>query len=567
MAGNFAFLVSAAKFMLHFAVESEFLFNPEITSRLVFAMDSQTSLSSANISPVRSSDFLEIVLGSGNDTIFTPTEHSERTLYRGGLGIDRINLVFTSEQLQAIIDGGQLAALKSYLSNPTNQRLELVSLLNFAAEGFEIAALYIQDTSNPELGDRLVPISTDALLNAEAIVIGQPVEVAGAIVSPERPVEDQPIDDQPIDDQPVIDHQPADEPIDDSIIPAIATFAQPIALSSAPGSSDSTTEKPRLVGAPNVNTLFIGTDRAYVIEANSGNDYIYSSNSDDLIYLGTIGSVDNNRVWAGAGNDTIVLSSGADTIYGEDGDDLFLFNVPDYADGGALDGDTIYGGAGTDTIRNDTPGADIFLWQINNFYQFPTSTWIYGVEVFDGNGGTVIGRDTITNYLDFSVFESVINVPLIRLGDSHDLVNASTFATGVEIHGLGGNDYLIGGAGDDTLVGGSGDNLLTGGPGRDTFHLSAPGQGINQITDFTPGVDRLRIAASDFGNFQGAGPLQATRFAIGVAARTPLHRIIYNPLNGDLLYDANGAGDGVDPVQIAILPRNLSLSRTDILVM
>ncbi|WP_448599583.1 calcium-binding protein [Thermoleptolyngbya sp.] len=495
------------------------------------------------------------------------------------MGIDRINLVFTSEQLQSIINSGQLPALKSYLSNPTNQRLELMSLLNFAAEGFEIAALYVQDTSNPELGDRLVLISTDALLNAEAIVIGRPVEAPGAIAPIEQPIEDQPTDDGLTDDGPTDDEPPegrladdgqTDALMDNSVIPAIATFAQPTVLSPVRGIAtappDNTAQTPRLVGDPNVSTLFIGMDRAYVIEANSGNDYIYTGDSNDLIYLGTIGSVDNNQVWAGAGNDTIVLGSGADTIYGEDSDDLFLFNVPGYADGGALDGDTLYGGAGHDTIRNDTPGADIFLWQINNFYEFPTSTWIYDVEVFDGNGGAVIGRDTLTNSLDFSVFESVVNVPSIRLGNSQDWVNASTFTTSVEIHGLGSNDSLIGGAGDDTLVGGPGDDALTGGPGRDIFHLNAPRQGTDQIMDFTLGVDRLRIAASDFDNFQSAGPLQATRFAIGIAARTPLHRIIYNPLNGDLLYDANGAGDGIDAVQIALLPSNLSLSHTDILV-
>ncbi|QKD81182.1 calcium-binding protein [Thermoleptolyngbya sichuanensis A183] len=563
-------------------------------------MDSQTPFSSANFSPVRSSDFLEIVLGSGNDTIFTPTEHSERTLYRGGLGIDQINLVFTSEQFQSILDSGQLPALKTYLSNPINRRLELVSLLNFAAEGFEIAALYIQDASNPESGDRLVPISLDALLNTEAIVIGQPIESPVAIALADEPT-DAPIADTPAEDSPT----PAIASTDDpppfqlaTLAESNETFGNLSTLAVSKGlPEDEIAAKPTLVGVPNVSTLFIGMDRAYVIEASNGSDYIYAGDSDDLIYTGLIATevpspvpsttdpaplsvltlattnpaaavpADIDRVWAGGGNDTIILSSGADTIYGEDSDDLFLFNVPGYADGCALDGDTIYGGAGSDTIRNDTPGADIFLWQINNFYQFPTSTWILGVEVFDGNEGTIVGRDTLTNYLDFSGFESVINVPLIRLGENYDLVNASTFTTAVEIHGLGGNDVLIGGAGDDTLVGGPGDDVLTGGPGRDTFHLNAPGQGVDQINDFTPGVDRLRIAASDFENFQSAGPLQATRFAVGVAARTPHHRIIYNPLNGDLLYDANGSGDGVGAVQIAILPRNLSLSHSDILVM
>jgi serralysin len=549
-------------------------------------MDSQTQFSSTSISPASSSDFLEIVLGIGSDTIFTPTEHSERTLYRGGAGIDQINLVLTSEQVQSIIDSGQLPALKRYISNPTGQRLELISLLNFAAEGFETATLYVHESSNPELGDRLVPISTDALLKTDAILVGQPVQDPVAIA--------------PADDPALLPATTPDEPTDGLATLSIATIPADVPAPVATDApADPPVQKPTLVGAPNVSTLFIGMDQAYVIEANNGSDYIYAGDSDDLIYTGlivpinppettdssstapsetapipattdpipaAIAPADIDQVWAGAGNDTIVLSSGADTIYGEDGDDPFLFNVPGYADGGALDGDTIYGGAGRDTIRNDTPGADIFLWQINNFYQFPTSTWIEGVEVFDGNGGAVIGRDTVTNYLDFSVFESVVNVPSIQLGNNYDLANASTFAAAVEIYGLVGNDVIIGGAGDDTLVGGAGNDVLTGSLGRDTFHLNAPGQGIDQITDFAPGVDQLRISASDFGDFQNAGVLEASRFAIGVAGRSPLHRIIYNPLSGDLLYDANGAGDGVNAVQIAILPRNLLLTRADILV-
>ncbi|GAB4156965.1 MAG: hypothetical protein Fur0046_36880 [Cyanobacteria bacterium J069] len=538
-------------------------------------MDSQTDLLAASLTDASAVTEVvtEVILGSGNDTVFTATEHVVRTVYKGGLGTDRISLVLTSEQLQALISAEQFAALKRYISSPTDQRLDL-SVLNFSAEEFEAAALYIQE------GDRLISISTDALLNTEDTVIGVPIieapppEAAPTEALPPEasPPEALPPEALPLEAPPPEALPPeaislettklADGIVEATLPEETRAIAAPLTLAVP----DSTLETATLVGQPNVNTLFIATETAYVVEANSGDDFIYTGDADDLIYTGILGAADIDQVWAGAGNDTIVLSGGADTIYGEAGDDLFLFNVPDYANSGDLDGDTIYGGSGIDTIRNDTAGADIFIWQINNFYQFNTSTWISGVEVFDGNGGAVIGDAIRTNYLVFSAFETVINVPFVRTGDNYDLVDASTFATGVEIHTQAGNDVIIGSAGNDTLVGGGGDDALTGGSGQDIFQLNAPGLGVDYITDFTPGVDKLRIVASEFDSFQRAGVLEASRFALGVAARTPNHRIIYNPLNGDLLYDANGAGDGVAPVQIAILPLNLSLTRSDIVV-
>ncbi|MBO9427805.1 hypothetical protein J7444_23910 [Labrenzia sp. R4_1] len=73
------------------------------------------------------------------------------------------------------------------------------------------------------------------------------------------------------------------------------------------------------------------------------------------------------------------------------------------------------------------------------------------------------------------------------------------------IDGGAGNDTIRGGLGDDTLDGGTGndiidggadDDVMTGGEGEDTFVFGA-NSGIDRITDFEAGVDKLDITALD----------------------------------------------------------------------
>ncbi|MEO1146586.1 MAG: hypothetical protein AAFY26_13460 [Cyanobacteria bacterium J06638_22] len=62
------------------------------------------------------------------------------------------------------------------------------------------------------------------------------------------------------------------------------------------------------------------------------------------------------------------------------------------------------------------------------------------------------------------------------------------------INGLGGNDTLAGRSGNDTLDGGYGDDIYTGGAGADVFVLNA-GQGVDTITDFEVGSDRISLGS------------------------------------------------------------------------
>ena len=70
------------------------------------------------------------------------------------------------------------------------------------------------------------------------------------------------------------------------------------------------------------------------------------------------------------------------------------------------------------------------------------------------------------------------------------------------LRGGRGNDVLDGGTGDDALYGGEGEDLLrigrgndtaTGGAGADTFEFYGSVIGANVVTDFEPGVDKLRL--------------------------------------------------------------------------
>src|SRR5262249_20874434 len=151
------------------------------------------------------------------------------------------------------------------------------------------------------------------------------------------------------------------------------------------------------------------------------------------------------------------------------------------------------------------------------------------------------------------------------------------------VYGQGGNDVLVGSSVyADTLVGGDGnDNLngkgggndtLMGGKDSDTFSFDTAfaTAGITKILDFAHGVDKIWLDQNVFtsAGFQGArseGVLIAAEFYVGSAAHAAGDRIIYNPVNGYLLYDSNGNAAGGEH-HFATLATGLALTNADFLV-
>lgn len=60
--------------------------------------------------------------------------------------------------------------------------------------------------------------------------------------------------------------------------------------------------------------------------------------------------------------------------------------------------------------------------------------------------------------------------------------------------GTSGRDTIVGTGGDDVITGGEQSDTLTGGAGRDAFVYNSIRDGLDTITDFTPGTDRLDLS-------------------------------------------------------------------------
>ncbi|WP_264478381.1 cadherin domain-containing protein [Microvirga rosea] len=133
--------------------------------------------------------------------------------------------------------------------------------------------------------------------------------------------------------------------------------------------------------------------------------------------------------------------------------------------------------------------------------------------------------------------------------------------------GGAGNDRLFGGRGKDIISGGLGADILTGGAGKDVFVFDAKlGKGnIDRITDFSVKDDTIHLAKAIFKAAGSKGGLSKGAFWAGSEAHDASDRVIYDPRNGKLYYDADGNG-AKEAVQIALLKRGLDLTAKDFLI-
>ncbi|MFN7307847.1 MAG: hypothetical protein ACK5TQ_14895, partial [Acetobacteraceae bacterium] len=221
------------------------------------------------------------------------------------------------------------------------------------------------------------------------------------------------------------------------------------------------------------------------------------------------------NVLGGAGNDTLIGSGSANVLAGGGGDD--------YLQGGAGN-DSISGGAGLDSVIYFELGAG----------QSVT------VNLSTGRATGAAGSDTLAG------------IENIRAGAGDDSLLGDGLANMLD--GFDGNDSLSGGGGNDMLSGGHSNDLLIGGAGGDQFIFDAElgATNVDTIQGYSVADDTILLDNSIFDNIGEVGTLAASAFAIGTAATTTEHRIIYNSTTGALLYDADGSG-GVAAVQFATL--------------
>ncbi|TAL38794.1 MAG: calcium-binding protein [Alphaproteobacteria bacterium] len=230
------------------------------------------------------------------------------------------------------------------------------------------------------------------------------------------------------------------------------------------------------------------------------------------------GNANVNTLSGGGGNDTLdgdgdTLSSGADTMIGGLGNDVFIVD-------NAGDSITEAGSGGTDTVQTEvtytlTAGAEVETITITGLGAIDvtgnaTGQFIGGndsVNTLDGG----LGNDTLDGGLgndrmiggdgdDTFFIDSSSDVLVELAGEGVDLAVASVnfdlnanggevdnlLLTGTALIGTGNgidniifgntlNNTLSGGAGNDTLDGGAGNDSMIGGAGDDTFYVGSTG--------------------------------------------------------------------------------------------
>jgi Ca2+-binding RTX toxin-like protein len=245
------------------------------------------------------------------------------------------------------------------------------------------------------------------------------------------------------------------------------------------------------------NDTVIGTSGADYIDGNNHPTQGATADVDTLSGMGgndvIFGRAGNDVLNGGADNDTLDGGDGNDQLYGESGiDSLIGGEGNDTLDGGT-GADIMNGGNGDDTFFVDDLGDVTIGGAGRDTVRTSTAVWTLAadVEVLSAIGpGGLIGTG---NALDNTLSGSISSDTLTGL-DGIDT-----------IFGRAGNDTLIGGEGndvlygqenDDVLLGGNGNDYLEGGVGIDIM-IGGAGDDVYLVSDFGDVVAELAGEGTD----------------------------------------------------------------------
>jgi serralysin len=301
-----------------------------------------------------------------------------------------------------------------------------------------------------------------------------------------------------------------------------------------------------------------------VVETGGNGIYFNGGSGNDLV---VVGSEWADHISGGPGSDTVSYAGYAERVSISlsgtrqwNGDELTSIenaigtDYNDYLSGNDL-ANRLSGGDGRDSLSGGL-GNDVLIGGAGD----DSMTGGRGNDIYyvDSVGDTVTersfeGDDIVYSTVTYSILTTHVENLILQGSDDID-------ATGNNF-----SNALVGNDGDNVLDGMGKSDVLTGGGGADLFLFTMrPGvNNVDRITDFAIGEDRIGLDSAIFGISEGA--LLPSAFRVGTAAHDATDRIVYNPGNGGLFYDADGSGAGA-AVLFAVVEPGLALSSADFVV-
>jgi Ca2+-binding RTX toxin-like protein len=296
----------------------------------------------------------------------------------------------------------------------------------------------------------------------------------------------------------------------------VGTASDTLFGGNAGGTLFATTGAETLIGGTGANAFFLGASTAFV--QSQGNDSLVGSSGADTInasgsalYFGSIGATTFNDI--GTGGDTVLGGASGNTVTGGGGTQIVFGDSSLVYTGGSGQA-SIVGGSGGNTVTGGSGNLVIFAGSTLSFVGTGGEATIIGgtgpLNAYLGTGGGVVfgsanGNDTLSSGTGLSIMvgggngdllvaTGTANDTLAAGGGAETLYGAASSAGDLVLFGGTGNDVLVGGTGGNVFIAGSANETMTGGGTSDSYvFAAATAPRTDVITNFNPNADAIGL--------------------------------------------------------------------------